>query len=255
MEKLKSICVKKLTKIIFDTLIWRKLNKVEKVWIMDISQWVQAMKLEELRNYLMNYCISSTFDMLIHEAQERLQDARFHDLLMCCYYLFLNEFTVKIVIPECLKMDQLHRSYLISTLKNYPKVKKIDFQCYSGTQTYYVSEEEQNLLEETMKSFKNLTLVQLSNVLTNNILQALISNCDNLMVLIICNNQSVNDESVCIIIKTHELIRKGPLLKLKALENSQKSTLKLLDISKTSISIFGRTALSNNLLNCKIVTC
>ena len=110
--------------------------------------------------------------MLLTKSQETFKYSRYHDLLVCCFHLFLNDFTVKITFPECLKMDQTHRTYLLTTLKNYSKVKKLDFYCYSGYQTYYVSEEERILLKEALISMKELTLIKLPNVANNDILQA-----------------------------------------------------------------------------------
>ena len=237
---------------IFNILQQRK-KSIASNWIVDISEWIHAMKLEDIYKFLMNFCIASTFDMLLTKAEEKFKEARNHDLLMCCYYLFLNELTIKITIPSCLKMDQAHRTYLLKTINKYSKAKKLDFQCYSGDQTYYVSEEEQLLVQESLKTFEKLTLLKLPNVATDDIIQSVISNCDKLMVLNISLSKSVTDVSVFIITKTHELIKKGPLIKLKAIQNSKPSELKLLDISKTSISPSGKSILLEILPKCEIV--
>ena len=252
MSSLKSLCVSWTIDWIFQVLIQRK-KALAKFWIVETEKWISAMKLEEIRSYLSDYCIASTFEMLLEQAQDQFKESRYHDLLICCYHLFLNEFTVKITIPECLKTDQVHRRYLLSTLKNYPRVRKLDFRCFNGNRAYYVSDEEQKLLEENFKVMNELTLVQLSNVVNNEILQELISNCQNLTVLLINSNKSVNDASVCIITKTHELIRKGALVKLKALKNSAPSAIKLLDIRNTDISANGKVILAQYLPECKIV--
>ena len=130
MKTLESLCVSKIMEWIFNILLQRK-KSIASNWIVDISEWIQAMKLEEIHNFLMNFCIASTFDMLLSKSEEIFKEARNHDLLMCCYYLFLNEFTIKITIPTCLKMDQAHRTYLLKTIHKYSKAKKLDFQCYS----------------------------------------------------------------------------------------------------------------------------
>ena len=251
MKTLKSLCVSKIMEWIFNILLQRK-KSIASNWIVDISEWIQAMKLEEIHNFLMNFCIASTFDMLLSKSEEIFKEARNHDLLMCCYYLFLNEFTIKITIPTCLKMDQAHRTYLLKTIHKYSKAKKLDFQCYSD-QTYYVNEEELFLVQESLKTFKNLTLLKIPNVANDDIIQSVISNCDNLMVLNISLSKSVTDTSVFIITKTHEQIKKGPLTKLKAIQNSKPSELKLLDVSKTSITPTGNSMLLEILPNCKIV--
>ena len=126
MKTLTSLCISIIIKWIFDTLLQRKKSiasnwgtaplcdtrlprYIKTSWtFVNISEWIQAMRLEDIHKYLMNFCIASTFDMLLTKAEEKFKEARNHDLLMCCYYLFLNELTIKITIPSCLKMDQAH---------------------------------------------------------------------------------------------------------------------------------------------------
>ena len=271
MKTLTSLCISIIIKWIFDTLLQRKKSiasnwgaaplcdtrlprYIKTSWtFVNISEWIQAMRLEDIHKYLMNFCIASTFDILLSKSEEKFKEARNNDLLMCCYFLFLNEFTIKITIPTSLKIDQAHRTYLLKTLHKYAKVKKLDFQCYSGHQQTYVNEDELNLVKESLKTFKKLTILTLPNVANDDIIQSVISNCDKLMVLNISLSKSVTDVSVFIITKTHELIKKGPLIKLKAIQNSKPSELKLLDISKTSISPSGKSILLEILPKCEIV--
>ena len=270
MKTLKSLCVSVIKEWIFHILVQRK-KSIALNWgaaplydthlpryikttgwtFVNISEWIQAMKLEDIHKFLMNFCIASTFDILLSESEEKFKEAGNHDLLVCCYFLFLNEFTIKITIPTCLKMDMAHRTYLLKTLYKYTKVRKLDFQCYSGGQN--VSEKELNLVRESLNTFKDLTLLKLPSVATNDIIQSVISNCDNLMVLNISLSKSVTDTSVFIITKTHEQIKKGPLTKLKAIQNSKPSELKLLDVSKTSISPSGNSILLKSLPKCEVV--
>ena len=270
MKTLKSLCVSVIKEWIFQILLQRK-ESIALNWgaaplydthlpryikttgwtFVNISEWIQAMKLEDIHKFLMNFCIASTFDILLSESEEKFKEAGNHDLLVCCYFLFLNEFTIKITIPTCLKMDMAHRIYLLKRLYKYTKVRNLDFQCYSGGQN--VSEKELNLVRESLNTFKDLTLLKLPSVATNDIIQSVISNCDKLMVLNISFSTSVTDLSVFIITKTHQLIKKGSLTKLKAIQNSKPSELKLLDVSKTSITPTGNSMLLEILPNCKIV--
>ena len=272
MKTLTSLCISIIIKWIFDTLLQRKKSiasnwgaaplcdtrlprYIKTSWtFVNISEWIQAMRLEDIHKYLMNFCIASTFDILLSKSEEKFKEARNNDLLMCCYFLFLNEFTIKITIPTSLKMDQAHRTYLLKTIHKYTKVKKLDFQCYSGGQAYsHVGEEELNLVQESLKTFKELTILKLPNVANDDIIQSVISYCDKLMVLNISLSKSVTDSSVFIITKTHELIKKGLLTKLKAIQNSEPSKLKLLDVSKTSVSPTGNSMLLEILPHCEIV--
>ena len=79
---------------------------------------------------------------------------------------------MKLVIPECLKMDQYHRTYLLRIIGIYKGIRKIDFSCYSSIM-YYVSEEEQNLIKIAFENLTKLTFIKLPNVANNEILQVM----------------------------------------------------------------------------------
>ena len=69
MKTLKSLCVSKIMEWIFNILLQRK-KSIASNWIVDISEWIQAMKIEEIHKFLMNFCIASTFDILLSESEE-----------------------------------------------------------------------------------------------------------------------------------------------------------------------------------------
>ena len=165
---LKSLCSNVVIQWIFKILTLRK--KEISSWKVDIHQWVQSMKLEKIRNCLLEYSINATFEDLLDKAIEQFKESRFHDILICCYHIFLSKSTLKLVVPECLIMDQYHRTYLLRIIGNYSGIRKIEFPCYYSW-TFYVSEEEQNLIKAAFEKLEKLTFVKLPNVANTDILQ------------------------------------------------------------------------------------
>ena len=165
---LKSLCSNVVIKWIFKILTLRK--KEISSWKVDIDQWVQSMKLEKIQNCLLEYSVNATFEDLLDKAIEQFKESRFHDILICCYHIFLSKSTLKLVVPECLIMDQYHRTYLLRIIGNYSGIRKIEFPCYYSW-TFYVSEEEQNLIKAAFEKLEKLTFVKLPNVATTEIIQ------------------------------------------------------------------------------------
>ena len=165
---LKSLCSNVVIQWIFKILTLRK--KEISSWKVDIHQWVDSMKLEKIRNCLLEYSINATFEDLLDKAIEQFKESRFHDILICCYHIFLSKSTLKLVVPECLIMDQYHRTYLLRIIGNYSGIRKIEFPCYYSW-TFYVSEEEQNLIKAAFEKLEKLTFVKLPNVANTDILQ------------------------------------------------------------------------------------
>ena len=67
-------------------------------------------------------------------------------------------------------MDQYHRTYLLRIIGNYSGIRKIEFPCYYSW-TFYVSEEEQNLIKAAFEKLEKLTFVKLPNVANIEIIQ------------------------------------------------------------------------------------
>ena len=212
-----------------------------KDWKMDMDQWIKAMDLSEMRNYLQS--ISVLCESLVQIALQTFEESRVHDILVCCIYLFMNTSIRSLVVPECLKMDQLHRGYILRLIQNSYSLKKIDFQCYNST--FYMSEEEVQILQNVLKTNTELVLVRLPSVANLELVQTLLTNCPRLTVLILCGSKQINDEAACIIAGTHEYYTKGPLRKCIKTKSIPKRSLQLLDVSNTSISLNGRFVLQS----------
>ena len=67
-------------------------------------------------------------------------------------------------------MDQYHRTYLLRIIGSYSGIRKIEFPCYYSW-TFYVSEEEQNLIKAAFEKLEKLTFVKLPNVANTEIIQ------------------------------------------------------------------------------------
>ena len=246
--------MKTLTRISTDFLLQWILNiltlrkRKVKDWKMDMDQWIKAMDLPKMRNYLQS--ISVQCESLIRIALQTFEESRVHDILVCCIYLFMNTSIVSLVVPECLKMDQLHRGYILRLIQNSSSLKKLDFQCYNST--FYMSEEEVQLLQNVLKTNTELVLVRLPSVANLELVQTLLSNCPKLTVLILCGSKQINDEAACIIAGTHEYYIKGPLRKCIKTKSIAKRNLQLLDVSNTSIGLNGRFILQT-IKNCTVV--
>ena len=61
LKMLKTICSSEVLKWIYNILTLRKKN-LSGQWIVSFDKWIEAMKLEEIRNYLVNFSIASTFE-------------------------------------------------------------------------------------------------------------------------------------------------------------------------------------------------
>ena len=254
LRSLEQLCAEIVVNWIFEALSYRK-KRLSKCWIMDITEWIKCMRIEDIRNYIEHNCIGSTSEILLTKSISSFQDSRYHDILMCCYHLFaFGQSIYNIIIPECLKMDQQHRSYLLKILSNHSNIKKIDFQCFSGNTTFYVSDQEQYLLKSFFARSSHLILIKLPNIANNEIIQAIKNTCLALKVLILSPNKSLNDESANILAGTHTFVIKGPLKTFKKIENPKYcETIKLLDIKSTSISVLGHSKLTKFLPHCTII--
>lgn len=253
MKTLENMCCDSIIRWMFDLLLMKKKSIASEKWIINLEEWITLMKLDEIRDYFQ--IVSKHFDFLRHNSLDFFQNqSRYHDILVCFYSLFVSDSTVKLIVPKCLQMDQLHRSFLIKLLNKYEKLKMLSFECYSGYSTYYVSDEEQSLLQKVFQNLKLLTLVKLPNVATNEILQEMMNSCPNISVLELAPNQKVDDSSAEIISGRKTLVVKGPLKVLKNVKEPKvNAKLKLLDISGTCITFSGRTLLSTFLSNCTII--
>lgn len=138
--------------------------------------------------------------------------------------------------------------------KKHEKLKMLRFECYSGYSNYYVSEEEQMILKEVFQNLKLLTFIKLPNVATDEILQTMKNSCPNLQALMLAPNQRIDDSSAAIISGHKIWTVKGPLKVLKTVrEPKTNQTLRLLDVSGTSITFSGRALMSALLPNCNII--
>ena len=217
---------------------------------MDLEHWIKSMKLPQIRKYLEPIKILT--ENLIQISMETFQESRVHDVLVACIYLFVNASTVSLVVPECLKMDQLHRGYILKLAlhQNCHGLKKLDFKCYNSA--FYMSEEELGLMKNVLSTNTELTLVRIPSVADLEMVQILLTNCIHLTVLILCGSKQITDEAAGIIAGTHEYYVKGPLRKCIKTSVANQRSLKLLDVSNTNITIHGRFVLQS-LRNCTVI--
>jgi hypothetical protein len=214
MKSLKYICEHVVFNWIIALLKIKKKN-LSHQWIMEMDNWIEAMELSNIKNYLQTYCIAPIFDSLLSKSVKVLFESRFHDLLSCCFHIFVTKSTLKLVIPECLKMDQTHRMHILKTVRNYTNIQKLFFDCYSGLTTYYVSEFEQKLLLDAIVNYSNLTLLNLPNVANDDIIQVLVNNCSKLIILMLSPNKDITDQSAQILSGIFYIIKKGPLIRIE----------------------------------------
>ena len=61
--------------------------------------------------------ISVLCESLIRIALQTFEGSQVHDMSVCCIYLFMNSSIGSLFVPECLKMDQLHRGYMFVNVR------------------------------------------------------------------------------------------------------------------------------------------
>ena len=139
---LSHLCLRAVFRWLFELLRGKKKNLCTQ-WIVHLEDWIKAMGIEEIRTYLSNFCITSIFDAFLSFCVQELKEARFHDILICFYLIFLTEYSAQVEIPLGFKLDQVHRTFLLKILTNYRGLKRLDFKCYSGHCNFYISQEEE----------------------------------------------------------------------------------------------------------------
>ncbi len=272
---LKEFCETLVLDRILEALI-RKKKLLSKQWIVSMDQWINLMQLDLLRNWLNTFCVFPVFDAFMSKSIRKLSEAKYHDILACCFHLFSGKHTQTSVLPECLKMDQAHRTYILALLtENCQNLRKLDFQCYNGFQTFYVSDEEKSILQKLLINLQKLVVIKLKNVANDELVQTLVDHCKILQILVLSGSKEITNASAEILSGVSRLVIKGkqtnslykyylakqknhcfsgPLRRLEKCKRTEKSglltSLRLLDISRTAINVSGIAVLTSNFKPC-----